>query len=430
MEENLRKLLIKKDNSNKIIFHIDVNSAYLSWTAVDLLKTSNKDIRLIPSIIGGDETKRSGVVLARSNPAKKLGIKTGEPVYFAIQKATNLKIYPANFVLYEKMSSDFNCILSKYTAIIEKYSIDESFLDVTDYLLGKTALELAKTIKDDIFTSLGFTVNIGISNVKLLAKTASDFKKPNMIHTLYSNEIEKKLWPLDISNLFTVGRKTESILRKMQINTIRDLANSNPINLKNKLGKHGIEIWKLANGIDDSKVISESLQPKSVSNAETLPSNIKDIDLIKNHILKIVEKIANNLRNENLLCKTIRLTLRDKNFKDRSKQKSLKEYTNNTKLIYETAIEVLNDMFDNYEVRLIGVSLDNLILNSNIQMDLFSIKEENEKDIKIIKRKNCKNIKEEKLDFVLDKINKQYNDNIIKRARNIKANKNKEKKDD
>ncbi len=429
MEENLKKLLIKKDTSNKIIFHIDVNSAYLSWTAVNLLKTSNKDIRLIPSIIGGDETKRSGVVLARSNPAKKLGIKTGEPVYFAMQKVPNLEIYPANFVLYEKMSADFNSILSKYTAIIEKYSIDESFLDVTDYLLGKTALELAKTIKDDIFNSLGFTVNIGISNVKLLAKTASDFKKPNMIHTLYSNEIEKKLWPLDISNLFTVGRKTQSILRKMQINTIRDIAISNPIDLKNKLGKHGIEIWKLANGIDDSEVVSENLQAKSISNAETLPSNIKDIGLIKNHILKIVEKIANNLRNENLLCKTIRLTLRDKNFKDRSKQKSLKEHTNNTKLIYETAIEILNDMFDNYEVRLIGVSLDNLILNSNIQIDLFSIKEENKKDIKSIKRKNCKNIKEEKLDFVLDKINKQYNDNIIKRARNTKANKNKEKKD-
>ena len=242
-------------------------------------------------------------------------------------------------MIYENYSKAFNNILKKYTAIVEKYSIDESYLDVTDYLLGKTPLELAETIKKDISDSLGFTVNIGISNIKLLAKTASDFKKPNMIHTLYSNEIEEKLWPLDISSLFSVGKKTQSVLRKLQINTIQDIALSDPNILDQKLGKSGIKIWKLANGIDDEIVNPNQNLPKSISHAETLSTNIKNKDLIKNQISKLVEKVATNLRKEKVNCKTIRLTLRDKNFKEISKQKTLSEYTDSTIVIYNTTID-------------------------------------------------------------------------------------------
>lgn len=424
MNEKTENLLTKKINLDRIIFHIDVNSAYLSWTAIELLKNSDKDIRDVPSIIGGDQTKRSGVVLARSDSAKKLGIKTGEPVYFALQKCPRLEIYPPDHLLYDNMSKAFNNLLYKYTEIVEKYSIDESFLDVTDYLLGKTPLELAEVIKNDIFNTLGFTVNIGISNIKLLAKTASDFKKPNMIHTLFSHEIEKKLWPLNMSSLFSVGKKTQIIFKRMQINTIKDIAKSNPKDLEKALGKHGIEIWKLANGIDESEVIANEALPKSISNAETLKSNLTDLDLIKKEIIKLTEKVTNTLRKEKMCCKTIRLTLRNKEFKDRSKQISLNEHTNSTKIIYETAIQLLIDIFDNEEVRLIGVTLDNLISNNVEQLDLFSFEEENKNTRKNILKKNSKNIKEEKLDFVLDNINEKYKQNIIKRARNIDKNKN------
>lgn len=408
-------------NYNKVIFHVDVNNAYLSWTAVDLLKQGYKDIREIPSIIGGDESKRSGIVLAKSIPAKKLGIKTAEPVFFALKKCKNLEIFPPNFMLYEEKSNELNILFGKYTEIIERYSVDESFLDVTDYLLGRTPLELAQILQKDIFDTFGWTVNIGVSDLKMLAKTASDFKKPNMIHTLFSPQIKEKLWPLDISSLFSVGRKTQAALRKLQIQTIGDLANSDRYTLEKRLGKAGLKIWELANGIDNSVVLSSTENFKSISHSETLVSNISSVQLIKKQILKLTEFLANRLRNEHMLTKTIRLTLVNKDFKHKSKQKSLKNYTDNTQEIYTTAIKILEEIFVKDEIRLIGVALENLTENDFEQINLFDIEKEiTEKDtIKHIKKKNCRNIKEQKLDYVLDDINKKYQANIIKRARNI-----------
>lgn len=241
-----------------------------------------------------------------------------------------------------------------------------------------------------------------------------------MIHQLYSYEIKEKLWPLDISSLFSVGKKTQNILRKLQINTIGDLALSNPKNLEKKLGKNGIEIWKLANGIDESEVIPITEQPKSISHSETLASNLSNIETIKKEILKLTEFVCERLRKEKLFCKTIRLTLRDKNFKDKSKQKSLNTYTDNTNIIYSTVLEILNEINIKKEIRLIGITLDNLKSNTDEQLDLFSLEKENEKKNKRKKKTSSKIIKEEKLDYVLDNINKKYDKNIIKRARNIK----------
>lgn len=422
MEEN--KFLNKK----KVIFHVDVNNAYLSWTAVELLKESKKDIRNIPSIIGGDEKRRSGVVLARSIHAKKLGVKTGEPVYFALKKVPNLEIYPPNYLLYEQKSEELNNIFLNYTEIVEKYSIDESFLDITDYLFGKTPLQVAKELKEEIYNTLGFTVNIGISDSKMLAKTASDFKKPNMIHTLFTNQIKEKLWPLDISSLFTVGRKMQEGLRRLQINTIGDIAKFDSSFLEKRFGKHGLEIWKLANGIDNTIVNNSFTLPKSISNSETLVSNTKDLDIIKSHIMKLTEHTTTRLRNYGLKSKTVRLTLRTKDFKDRSKQRSFENYTDNTSEIFDLLLILLKELISKNEYRLIGVSLENLCINNEEQLDIFetiSSKDNTKKQ----RMRSCRNVKEQDLDFVLDDINKKYSSNIIKRARNMKTNNDNIKKD-
>lgn len=429
VNEYLNNLIKKQENNNnKVIFHVDVNNAFLSWTAVELLKDGYHDIRDIPSIIGGDETKRSGIVLAKSNPAKALGIKTAEPIYFALKKVPNLEIFPPNHLLYKEKSDELNNIFSKYTQIIEKYSIDESFLDVSDYLLGKTPLELAKILQKDIYDSLGFTVNIGISNSKILAKTASDFKKPNMIHILYTSEIKEKLWNLDISSLFSVGKKMQEGLRKLQLNTIGDIAVFDPNFLEKKFGKQGIEIWKLANGIDNSIVEHNISAPKSISNSTTLVSNTKDKELIKNVILELVENVSTRLREENLKCKTIRLTLRNKDFKDKSKQISLTNYTNNTKEIYNTSLILLDKIYSKTEIRLIGISLDHLIDGNIEQLNLFSNldsnimndnKNNNTINNKDNKKEHNKYLNEKPLDYILDDINKKYKKNVIKRARNI-----------
>ena len=193
----------------KLIFHIDVNSAFLSWTATNkLMKGSDIDLRNIAAVIGGDEESRRGVVLAKSMIAKKNGIVTGESLFSARKKCSNLVVVSPDFRLYERCSNDMRKFFGDYTPYVENFSIDESFLDVTSYNTSKeAALKLANDIGSRIKKELGFTVNIGISDVKLLAKMASDFEKPHKVHTLYKNEIKKKLWNLQLENFSWLGKE-------------------------------------------------------------------------------------------------------------------------------------------------------------------------------------------------------------------------------
>lgn len=245
------------------ILHVDVNNAFLSWTAVEMLKNgSNKDIREIPSVIGGDEKTRSGIVLAKSSKAKEFGIVTGETLYSARKKCANLEIYPGNYKVYTQYSNQLYNLLLEYTDKIERYSIDECFLDLTHYLMGDELINKAQEISERVKKELKFTVNIGVSSNKLLAKMASDFTKPDKIHTLYEEEIEQKMWNLPISNLFMLGRKSVPKLYNMRIRTIGDLANTDKQSLMKKFGKHGLLMWEYANGIDESEVHYKQETPK------------------------------------------------------------------------------------------------------------------------------------------------------------------------
>ena len=204
--------------------HIDVNNAFLSFTAVEMLKNGHYDIRKEVSVIGGDETKRRGIVLAKSMYAKKLGIVTGETLYSARKKYRNLKVYPPNHELYKKMSNALFSYIKRITSDIEQVSIDECFLDYgkVKNLYGDE-LVFAHKLKNTIYKKFGFTVNIGIANNKLCAKMASDFEKPNKVHTLYNDEISKKMWPLPIGNLYGVGKSSQEKMIKLGINNIYEL---------------------------------------------------------------------------------------------------------------------------------------------------------------------------------------------------------------
>ena len=237
------------------ILHVDVNNAFLSWTAVDMLKHGcNLDIREIPAVIGGDETKRSGIVLAKSPKAKMFGITTGETLYQARMKCPGIRVYPVNFKLYKENSNKLYQLLLQYTDKIERFSIDECFLDMTDYLIGDTLINKAYEINRRVKKELGFTVNVGVAHNKLLAKMASDFTKPDRVHTLYEEEISTKMWQLPVSELFMLGRKTIPKLYNMRIKTIGDLAKTDKQILIKKFGKHGLMMWEYANGIDNSEV--------------------------------------------------------------------------------------------------------------------------------------------------------------------------------
>ena len=272
----------------RVIFHIDVNSAFLSWEAVYRLKHlgGKLDLRTIPSAVGGDISKRHGIILAKSIPAKKYHIQTGEPVTDALKKCPDLCLVPPNYSLYEKNSRAMMEILRDYSPSVEIFSIDEAFIDMTgmESLFGPP-VQAAARIKDRIREELGFTVNVGVSSNKLLAKMASDFKKPDLVHTLFPEEIEKKMWGLPVRDLFFVGAATEKKLRNLGIHTVGELARTDPEILRSCLKKQGEVIWRFANGIDTSGVISDPPQNRSYGNSTTTSSDVQDAETARKVLL-------------------------------------------------------------------------------------------------------------------------------------------------
>ena len=391
----------------KQILHVDVNNAFLSWTAVEMLKNgSDIDIREIPAVIGGDETKRSGIVLAKSMKAKECGVKTADTIYQAKLKCPGVKIYQSNFNIYRKYSDGLYNLLRQYTDKIERFSIDECFLDMTEYLMKDTLINKAYEINRRVKEELGFTVNVGVAHNKLLAKMASDFTKPDRVHTLFEEEIETKMWPLPISELFMLGKKTVPKLYNMQIRTIEDLAKTNKELLHKKFGKHGLQMWEYANGIDNSEVHFQKEKPKGIGNSITLPENITEIEKLEEIVLALAEQVTYRLRKYDMLAKTVNVQLRTKDFVDTSHQKKLPEATASTKEISKKAKEILHEMFYKpMSIRLVGVRVDNLVEKEEMQLSLFDKRDE----------------KQEKLDKVVDALKNKYGYNKITRAGKMNA---------
>lgn len=389
------------------ILHVDVNSAFLSWTAVDMLKQGAKiDIRTIPAIIGGDEEKRKGIVLAKSILAKKYGIQTAEPIYFAKQKCPNLQIYQSNFKVYHYYSNALYELLHEYTDKIERFSIDECFLDITDFIpKGKTDLQIAYEIHERVKQELGFTVNIGVAPNKVLAKMASDFEKPDKVHTLYTSEIPNKMWKLPVSELLMVGKRSLPKLELLGIKTIGELAHTPKELLENQFGKFGKMIWEYANGIDHSEVISMPEEPKSIGNSSTLPQDMKDLEKIEEILLALTEQTCYRLRKHQLLAHTVGVQIKNKDFKMYSHQKSLTTDTDSTKIIYETAKQILKEMFQGEPIRLIGIKVDKLTTKEKQQLSLFD---------------TPKNEKQQKLDQTLDRLKEKYGYDAVTRAGKMK----------
>ena len=392
------------------ILHVDVNNAFLSWLAVYKLNNGEKiDIREQVAVIGGDETKRSGIVLAKSQKAKQFGIVTGETLYSARSKCKNVQVYQGDFKIYREYSNKLFQLLSEYTDKIERFSIDECFLDMTQYLRNDTLINREMEINKRVKEELGFTVNIGVSHNKLLAKMASDFTKPDKVHTLFENEIPKKMWKLPISELFMLGRKTVPKLYNMNIKTIGDLAHVNQNLLVKKFGKHGKMMWEYANGIDNSEVQYIKEKPKSIGNSVTLPIDLIEKEKIEEILLTLTEQVAYRLRKQDLLANSVSIQLRTKNFEDFSHQTKLDCSTASTKEIMKKAKQLLTEKFKNgMAIRLVGLRVDNLVSKEELQISLFQNTEEHQK--------------QEKLDKVIDKLNEKYGGNSITRAGKMNIN--------
>lgn len=389
-----------------IIFHIDVNSAFLSWTALQQLQSGETtDLRDIPSIIGGDMTKRHGVVLAKSIPAKAYGITTGEPVVNAFRKCPHLIMAPPDHKMYSQRSKELIAYLSSICPDIEQVSIDECYMDYTPISNQyATPIQAATYIKDTVYSRFGFTVNVGISDRKVLAKMASDFKKPNLVHTLYSWEIQQKLWPLPASELFLCGRSSAATLKKLGILTVGDLATADPSILESHLKSHGLTLWNYANGLDSAKVETKQERAKGVGNSTTLTQDVVTREDAYPVLLSLAESVSRRLRTSHELAGNVCTEIKYASFQSVSHQTILSTPTAATDVIYRTACSLFDELWNGEPVRLLGIRTAKLVQDSTpIQLSIFDIAEHPTE-------------KQRKLNAALDAIRNRYGEDAIKRG--------------
>lgn len=411
-----------------IIFHIDVNSAYLSWTAVEELKNgAERDLRKIPAIIGGDQESRHGVVLAKSVSAKKYGIRTGEPVANAFRKCPGLTMESPDHKLYREYSRRMMEFLYTYTPDIEQVSVDECYLDFTGIAHRfLSPVEGALEIKDRVYEKFGFTVNIGISTNKLLAKMASDFEKPNKVHTLFPEEIQEKMWKLPVSELYMAGRASVETLKKLEIYTIGDLANMDPSLAELHLKSHGRMLWEFANGKGSENVTSEKAEAKGIGNSITLSKDAATEEEAREILLRLAESVGARLRKAKQKANMLSVEVKYYNFEVNSHQRQMKRPTNSDTDLYREAASLYRELWDGRPVRLLGIRSSKLVgENEPKQLSIFDIpavqegrQEKSQSGKQTEERFAAPDTeRQKKLNRALDEIRKKYGENAVKRGR-------------
>ena len=395
--------------AERIIFHVDANSAFLSWSAVYRLRVLGEsvDLRSIPAVVAGDKASRHSIILAKSTPAKKLGIQTGQPLFRALEKCSDLVIVPPDYNLYVEASRHFVQMLRQFSPVVEQYSIDEAWVDMTgtQWVWGSPRLA-AEKMREQIFDELGFTVNIGISTNKLLAKVAGDFEKPNKVHTLFPEEIPEKMWPLPVRDLFLVGSATEEKLKKIGIYTIGDLAHGNLSLLRKRLGKHGETIWHFANGRNADMVMPEPAENKGYGNSTTTARDVTFREEAYQVLLSLCETVAARMRKDGKCGRCICVHLRTNEFKQFSHQTLIGGATNMTTALFEAVCRVFDEVWDgSTPLRQLGVQVTRLASEPYQQYDFLSNVSPVQYERKL------------RLDETVDALRDKYGETIIRRAR-------------
>lgn len=390
-----------------LIFHIDVNSAFLSWEACRRLQQdpSVTDLRTIPAVIGGDEHLRHGIVLAKSGPAKKFGIRTGEPLASARRKCPGICTVLPDFPLYVQKSTDFMHYLERFAPSVAPYSIDEAFCDMTGtQILYGDLVPFAEKLRAEIYDTFGFTVNIGISSNHFLAKMASDFEKPNKVHTLFPEEIQMKMWPLPVGELFSVGSYTRRKLSDLGLQTIGDIARCDPALLASHFKKQGTTLWNYANGIDTGQLSKSNSAIKSIGNSVTLHEDVTDADTAKTILLSLCETVGARIRADHTKISVISVTIMDCDFNQQYRQCTLVAPTNITEEIYDQARRLFDALWDFSPIRLLGVSTSHTTDQTARQVSLFDDGQEE---------------RLAHLNDAVDAIREKFGEDSIKRARFI-----------
>lgn len=406
------------------IFHIDVNSAFLSWSAAEKkIDKEHPDLRTIPSIIGGDEKSRHGVVLAKSTPAKAYGIRTGEPVASAFKKCPFLVMEPPDHKLYSRRSAQMMDLLHTYTSDLEQLSIDECFMDFGPIAhLYASPLEAAHEIKDSIRTQLGFTVNIGISTNRLLAKMASDFLKPDRVHTLFPHEIQEKMWPLPVDELYMVGHSSSGRLHQLGIHTIGDLAQADLGILTSHFKSHGQQMWNYANGIASDKINPDHHSVKGIGNSITLSSDALTREDACQVLLHLSETVSARMRKEGVLAQSLTVEIKYSDFTSASHQMTVASPTNATQALYQISCQLFDEFWNGAPIRLLGIRSGKLLeQGAPVQLSLFDLNFSLETSEKTMKKQSPSREKQQKLDEAMDAIRKKYGAQSIVRGSFLKS---------
>lgn len=395
--------------AERVIFHVDANSAFLSWTAAYRIKVlgETEDLREVPSVVAGDKASRHSIILAKSGPAKKFGIQTGEPLFQALEKCPDLRVVPPDYQLYVEASRHFVAMLRQFSPAVEQYSIDEAWVDMTgtQRLFGDPRLA-AERMRQRIWEELGFTVNIGISSNKLLAKMAGDFEKPNKVHTLFPKEMESKFWPLPVRDLFLVGAATEKKLKTLGIYTIGQLATADVRVLKKRLGKHGETIWHFANGRNAEMVTPEPAENKGYGNSITTAQDVTNHQEGYQVLLSLCETVGMRMRKDGQCGSCVSIHLRTFEFQHYSHQMMLHSATNITQTIFDAACQLLDEAWDGQvPLRQMGVQMTRLTKEPYQQYDLFSGVSPVQYEKKL------------RLDETVDSLRDKFGEDIIRRAK-------------
>ncbi|MDR0518688.1 MAG: DNA polymerase IV [Clostridiales Family XIII bacterium] len=405
-----------------IVFHIDANSAYLSWTAVEMLRQGgSEDIRLIHSAIAGDPKTRRGIILAKSEGAKACGVRTGETIQEARRKCPDLALFPPDHGMYARYSDAMYEVLLRYSPIIERFSIDECFLDYTasEALFGPP-MEVAYRLKDEIKNELGFTVNIGVSVNKILAKMGSELEKPDRVHSLFPNEIGEKLWPLPIGDLFSVGGSARGKLESAGIRTIGDAARVGRPLLVSLLGKaHGGVVCDYANGIDSSPVVPEGgRERKGIGNSTTTAQNVTTLDEADRVLLWLSDKVGTRLRKHGRYGKVISVSMRPADFSKRAygHQRRLDIPICSTDAIYAESKALFREAWKGEPVRNMGIYFSEISDSKEGQLSLFGSGAANPADT-CLGAGAGDSAESEALDKAVDSIRARFGEDAVTRGR-------------
>lgn len=390
------------EHKGRIIFHVDMNSFYAS-----VEQAHDPSLKGKPIAIAGNPKERRGILVTCSYEARALGVYTTMTVHEAKRKCPDLLLLPPDFQKYREASKAMFAILRSYTELVEPVSIDEGYMDVTLLSKERHALQIAQEIQSRLLAELDLPCSIGVAPNKFLAKTASDMKKPMGITVLRLRDIEQVLWPLEVVEMHGIGESTAKKLNDQGIFTIGHLAKVDEHKIKHILGKNGVRLRARANGIDTREVDPEAIyDTKSVGNSTTLPHDVTDLRTLHKTIEGLCKKVAERLDAKRLAGSTVSIQIRDADWHNHTRSKSMTNVIYRFEDIYEIACGLFDKHWDESPVRLLGVTVSNVVDRKDYsqQLSIFNF-EEHLKDEPILK--------------VVDEIEGRFGKGIIKRGVDI-----------